>query len=147
MKLSNLTNIQITLLIHTKLKIQIMDKSKSIAGIVGPTLILMILSELKVWNATLYDTQIVPLIYLSGVLFFIAGLSIVRKHNIWAWGWQTLITIIGWLGLVLGTLRMFLPQLYISKFRNDNSAFVIELFLILIGFFLTVKAYLPSKKS
>ena len=124
-----------------------MDKSKSIAGIVGPTLILMILSELKVWNATLYDTQIVPLVYLSGVLIFIAGLSIVRKHNIWVRSWQTLITIIGWLGLVLGTLRMFLPQLYISKFRNDNSAFVIELFLILIGLFLTVKAYLPSKKS
>ena len=124
-----------------------MDKSKSIAGIVGPTLILMILSELKVWNATLYDTQIVPLVYLSGVLFFIAGLSIVRKHNIWVWGWQTLITIIGWLGLVLGVLRMFLPQLYITKFRNDNSALAVELFLILIGCVLTVKAYLPNKKS
>ena len=123
-----------------------MDKSKSIAGIVGPTLLLMVLSELKVWNATLYDTQIVPLVYLSGVLFFIAGLSIVRKHNIWVWGWQTLITIIGWLGLVLGGLRMFLPQLYITKFRNDNSALAVELFLILIGCILTLKAYLPTKK-
>ena len=123
-----------------------MDKSKSIAGIVGPTLILMILSELKVWNATLYDTQIVPLVYLSGVLFFIAGLSIVRKHNIWVRSWQTLITIIGWLGLVLGILRMFFPQLYISKFRNENSAFAVEIILIFIGIILTLKAYLPTKK-
>jgi len=123
-----------------------MEKSKSIAGIVGPTLILMVLSELKVWNATLYDAQIVPLVYLSGVLMFIAGLSIVRKHNIWAWGWQTLITIIGWLGLLFGILRMFLPQMYIAKFKNDNSAFAVELILILIGLILTVKAYLPTKK-
>ena len=124
-----------------------MDKSKSIAGIVGPTLMLMVLSELKVWNFTLYDTQIVPLVYLSGVLFFIAGLSIVRKHNIWVWGWQSLITIIGWLGLLLGILRMFFPQMYSAKFKNDNFAFAVELFLILIGLILTVKAYLPSKKS
>ena len=123
-----------------------MDKSKSIAGIVGPTLMLMVLSELKVWNVTLYDTQIVPLVYLSGVLFFIAGLSIVRKHNIWVWGWQSLITIIGWLGLLLGILRMFFPQMYTAKFKNDNFAFVVELMLILIGLILTVKAYLPTKK-
>jgi len=123
-----------------------MDKSKSIAGIVGPTLMLMVLSELKVWNFTLYDTQIVPLVYLSGVLFFIAGLSIVRKHNIWVWGWQSLITIIGWLGLLLGILRMFFPKMYSTNFRNDNFAFVVELMLILIGLILTVKAYLPTKK-
>ena len=124
-----------------------MEKSKSIAGIVGPTLILMVLSELKVWNATLYDTQIVPLVYLSGVLIFIAGLSIVRKHNIWVRGWKTLLTIIGWLGLLLGILRMFFPQMYTAKFKNDNFAFVVELMLILIGGILTVKAYMPTKES
>ncbi len=59
-----------------------MEKSKSIAGLVGPTLIAMVLSELSVWNPSLYDEQIVPLVYLSGVLLFIAGLSIVHKHNI-----------------------------------------------------------------
>lgn len=46
-----------------------MEKSKSIAGIVGPTLIVMTFSEI-------YDTQIIPLIYLNGVLLFIAGLAI-----------------------------------------------------------------------
>ena len=134
-------------MIYNKFKKYQMEKSKSIAGIVGPTLIVMVLSELKVWNATLYDTQIVPLVYLSGVLFFIAGLSIVRKHNIWVWGWQSLITIIGWLGLILGILRMFFPQMNITKFRNDNFAFAVELILIFIGLILTIKAYLPIKKT
>lgn len=124
-----------------------MNKSKSIARIVGPSLIVMVTSELKVWNPTLYDEQIIPLIYLSGVLMFIAGLSIIHKHNFWVRGWQTIITIIGWFGLLLGTLRMFLPQMYNSNFENDNSALVVEIILILIGVFLTYKAYFTLKKD
>ena len=81
-----------------------MEKSKSIAGIVGPTLIVMVLSELKIWNPTLYETQIVPLVYLSGVLLFIAGISIVRIHNISVVGWQTSVKIIGWLVILLGLI-------------------------------------------
>jgi hypothetical protein len=123
-----------------------MDKSKSIAAIVGPTLVVMVLSELKTWNPTLYDTQIVPLVYLSGVLFFIAGLAIIGKHNIWIWGWQTTITVIGWFGILLGLLRMFFPQTYKAQFKNDNAALGVELSLILIGIFLTFKAYSPTKK-
>jgi len=46
----------------------------------------------------------------------------------------------------LGILRMFFPQMYSAKFKNDNFAFIVELMLILIGLILTVKAYLPTKK-
>jgi len=123
-----------------------MEKSKSIAGIVGPTLLVMVLSELKLWNPTLYDTQIVPLVYISGVLFFIGGIAIVRSHNIWILGWQTSLTIIGWLAVLLGCARMFFPQMYISQFKNDNSALFVEIVLILLGTFLTFKAYLPMKR-
>jgi len=123
-----------------------MEKSKSIAAIVGPTLIVMVLSEFKIWNPTLYDTQIVPLVYLSGVLMFIAGLTIVRKHNIWVWEWQTTITVIGWLSILLGLLRMFLPQMYKAQFKNDNFALIVEISLILIGILLTFKAYFPMKR-
>ncbi|MBP6370272.1 MAG: hypothetical protein KA298_05310 [Paludibacteraceae bacterium] len=123
-----------------------MDKSKSLAKIVGPTLIVMIFSEMKIWNPTLYDTQIVPLIYLNGVLLFVAGLAIVNKHNIWTFSWQTILTIVGYLGIVLGLFRMLFPQVQQGKFENNNSILVIEIILILIGLFLTIKAYCPSKK-
>lgn len=118
-----------------------MEKSQSIAGIVGPTLIVVVLSELNVWNPTLYDTQIVPLVYLSGVLMFIAGLTIIRKHNRWLWGWQTTITVVGWFGMLLGLFRMFFPQMVKTRFMNGNVTFIVEIFLILIGIFLTFKAY------
>ncbi|HQF01572.1 MAG TPA: hypothetical protein PKZ05_05815 [Bacteroidales bacterium] len=123
-----------------------MDKSKSLAKIVGPTLIVMIFSEMKIWNPTLYDTQIVPLIYLNGVLLFVAGLAIVNKHNIWTFSWQTILTIVGYLGIVLGLFRMLFPQVQQGKFENNNSILVIEIILILIGLFLTIKAYCPTKK-
>ncbi len=76
----------------------------------------------------------------------VAGLSIVRSHNIWVPGWQLILTIIGWLGIGLGLIRMFFPQLYTAQFKNDSSTLVVELLLILLGVVLTVKAYFPLKK-
>jgi uncharacterized membrane protein YoaK (UPF0700 family) len=37
------------------------------------------------------------LIFLSGVPLFVAGVAIVRVHNIWAGGWPVLVTLLGWL--------------------------------------------------
>lgn len=124
-----------------------MDKSKSIAKIIGPTLVVMIFSEMRIWNPTLYDTQIVPLIYLNGVLLFIAGLAIVKSHNIWTLNWQIILTIVGYLGIVVGLFRMLFPQVQKGNFENNNSIFSIEVFLILVGLFLTYKAYYPMKKA
>lgn len=124
-----------------------LEKSKSIAGIVGPTLIVMVASELKWWNASLYDEQIVPLVYLSGVLLFIAGLSIIKRHNFWVRSWQTSITLSGWVVIFLGFIRMFFPQAYKAQFKNDTIAFVVEILLIALGLFLTFKAYWPLRKS
>jgi membrane-bound ClpP family serine protease len=123
-----------------------MDKSKSIAKIVGPTLTVMVLSEMRIWNPTLYDTQIVPVIYLNGILLFVAGLAIVKNHNIWTFGWQTILTIVGYAGIILGLFRMFFPQVQQEKFENNNSIMVVEILLILVGLFLTLKAYYPRKK-
>jgi len=123
-----------------------MDKSKLIASIVGPTLVVMVLSEMKLWNPTLYYTQIVPLIYLNGVLLFIAGLAILRNHNIWIYNWQMLITIIGYLLIFLGVFRMFFPQLQKSEFDNSNFILFFQIILVFVGIFLTYKSFYPERK-
>lgn len=123
-----------------------MDRSRSIAGLVGPALLVIVVSELRIWNPTLYDDQIVPLVYLSGVLFFIAGLAIVRAHNIWVAGWPVVITVLGWLGMLLGISRAFFPRAHIAGFENDLKALVVEIALILAGAFLSFKAYGPRSK-
>ena len=123
-----------------------MDKSKSIAKIVGPTLTVMVLSEMRFWNPTLYDTQVVPVIYLNGILLFVAGLTIVKNHNIWTFGLQSILTIVGYAGIILGLFRMFFPQVQQSNFENNNSILIVEVILILVGLFLTFKAYYPTKE-
>ena len=66
-----------------------MASSKALAGLVGPTIVAMIVSEYPLVQPHLYDTQIPPVVYLSGVLMFVAGLAIMRVHNLWALDWST----------------------------------------------------------
>src|SRR5580765_8889560 len=89
-----------------------MPESKRIAGLVGPTIVAMIASEFPLVQPHLYDDQIPPVVYLSGVLMFVAGLAIVRSHNHWARDWTVLVTLSGWFSLVLGLFRMFNADLY-----------------------------------
>ncbi|SFC42376.1 hypothetical protein SAMN05421780_105169 [Flexibacter flexilis DSM 6793] len=124
-----------------------MNKSISLAGIIGPSLLVMVGSETRFWNPSLYDTQITPLVYMSGTLLFIAGLAIVRQHSVWVWKWPVLITMTGWLGMLLGIARMFFPQTYQRQFHNDNSALAVELLLIAIGILLTYKAYFGKRSD
>lgn len=123
------------------------EKSKSIAAIVGPTLVVMIISEMKFWNPSLYDDQIVPVIYLNGLLFFVAGLSIVRYHNVWTKQWPVILTVIGYATMVLGLFRMFLPNVQEAEFENNNTVMGIQLILLVLGVFLTIKSYKSTKYS
>ena len=50
------------------------------------------------------------LIFLSGLLTMPAGLAIVLHHNIWAADWRVLITILGWLAIIGGAVRLLAPQ-------------------------------------
>jgi len=50
------------------------------------------------------------LIYLTGVITMAAGLAIVLTHNVWALSWRVLITLIGWLFVVGGAVRIVVPQ-------------------------------------
>src|SRR5262245_47845673 len=82
-------------------------ESRRIASLLGPTIIVMIVAEFPLVQPHLYDAQIPPVVYLSGVLMFIGGLAIVRAHNRWRSDWTTLVTVSGWFALALGIVRMF----------------------------------------
>lgn len=46
------------------------------------------------------------LIYIAGVLALVAGLALVNTHNVWVAGWPVVITISGWLCLIVGVIRV-----------------------------------------
>src|SRR5262245_42838524 len=50
------------------------------------------------------------LIYLSGLLMMTAGLATVLVHNRWALGWAVIITILGWIATIGGSVRIICPQ-------------------------------------
>jgi len=117
--------------------------SKRIAGLVGPTIVVMTASEFPLVQPHLYDTQIPPVVYLSGVLMFVGGLAIVRAHNHWAADWTVLVTLSGWFFLALGLFRMFAAGLYQSGSAHVSSAtfMVVEGMLLVIGLVMTIMAY------
>jgi hypothetical protein len=50
------------------------------------------------------------LIFLSGLLTLPVGTAIVLTHNVWVTNWPVLITIVGWLGVISGVVRIFAPK-------------------------------------
>jgi hypothetical protein len=52
----------------------------------------------------------ITLVYLFGLFDFAAGLAIVLTHNVWVANWRVLITLIGWLTLIRGAVRVLAPE-------------------------------------
>jgi hypothetical protein len=79
------------------------------------------------------------------MLLLVAGLAIVRVHNVWSGGWRVVVTVLGWLAVISGLLRMFLPfwAAGIASTLGQSSAPVIigALLPLLVGGFLTYKAF------
>jgi uncharacterized membrane protein HdeD (DUF308 family) len=97
----------------------------------------------------LYSKQIPPVVYLSGVLMFVAGLAIVRAHNSWRCDWTVLVTLTGWFALLLGLVRMFAAERYqqSTESTGTNVFMAIEGVLFGLGLFLTFKAYISHPSS
>jgi len=120
-----------------------MNKSKQIGGLVGPTIVAIILSEFPLVQPHLYDAQIPPVVYISGTLFFVGGLAIVRAHNLWVRNWTLLITLSGWVSLLLGLFRMFFAGTYLkgSASTSATTFIVLEIILLIVGLIITFKSY------
>jgi hypothetical protein len=115
-----------------------MNNSKNIAGLIGPSLIAITIPELfstHIWASTAYE------VYVNGSLLFVAGLAIVRAHNHWVKSWPVVITFVGWFLFLGGLFRMFAPEMQLESAKNTASVIAITIFVLLIGVFLSFKAY------
>ena len=116
-----------------------MNKSKQLAGLIGPILIVLSISEMvtsQIWlNVSATQT------YLSGALWFVASLSIILKHNIWAFSWPVFVTIIGWFAFFGGLGRMFFPNAALKGSQDGVVVLAFQIILLTIGIILTFVAY------
>jgi hypothetical protein len=129
-----------------------MAHSKLIAGLVGP--LLAAIGVAMLINRNLFPAMIgelahnTGLIFLSGLLVLLAGLAIVRVHNVWTGGWRILVTVIGWLAIASGLVRMWFPQgaAPIAEALGGvaTGLWIGGLVTLALGAFLSYKAYSPD---
>jgi hypothetical protein len=126
-----------------------MTTSKTIAGLIGPTLVAiasgMLLNIGSFPALAEQASRDLALIFVSGILLFVAGLAIVRVHNRWTNGWPVLVTVLGWLFVLSGLARMLFPTglAAIAAGIGQMSGAIMAAAIVLLGLgaFLSFKAY------
>ena len=123
-----------------------MTTSKMIAGLIGPTLVAIgaaILFNLSIFPAMIEQATRDPgLVFLTGILLFVVGLAIVRAHNNRAGGWPLMLTVLGWLAILGGLIRMFFPaRLGAIAASLGQGIIAVAVIMLVIGAFLSFKAY------
>ncbi|MDQ2954404.1 MAG: hypothetical protein M3R18_05625 [Pseudomonadota bacterium] len=86
------------------------------------------------------------LTYFAGVLGMFAGLAVVLTHNVWTLNWPVIITLLGWLALVRGAIRVLFPEraeaLAIKMLARDNVLIGSVIVALALGVILSFFGYL-----
>ena len=124
-----------------------MDRSRFIAGLIGPTLVAVAVSILvnggMIGGIAEQLGRDYSLIFISGVITLPAGLAIVLAHNVWR-GWPVVVTIFGWLAILSGAVRiLFAPHLaeVIPGVVLGPAPMIAAIIVLLLGLFLSWKAF------
>ena len=126
-----------------------MENSIFLAKILGPYVIIVALAflfNLKAYQKVLEDfCKNSALVYLGGIYAFLFGLLVVLFHNVWVAGWQVIITIFGWVGIIKGVWLIVFPNTvakFTQAYQKKTALLTISLVIVLVlGIFLTVKGY------
>jgi hypothetical protein len=99
-----------------------MATSIFLARLIGP--IALVIGLALVFNGAVYRTMTqqfldsFALIFLAGTLTLAAGLATVLSHNVWSADWRVIITVLGWLWVIGGAVRLGAPQFAASMGRS-----------------------------
>jgi hypothetical protein len=127
-----------------------METSIFLARLIGPVLLVMGVG--MVANRQGFRTMAEEflasraLIFLAGLLALVPGLAIVLVHNVWAFDWRLIITVLGWLSVIGGMFRILLPQQVTAvgsaMLARDHVLTVGGIAMLVIGAILTLFGYL-----
>ena len=132
-----------------------MQRSVFLAKLIGP--LLAAIGTALIFNANTFlamGSEFVKshaLIYVSGLLALTAGLAIVNLHTVGSADWRVAITIIGWLCVFGGVMRVVFPRIVeeigtaILTNTNDTWAIGEGIIVLAIGAWLSYAGYAPVK--
>lgn len=88
------------------------------------------------------------LLALAGGFTFTLGLLLVLAHNHWDWNWRLLVTVLSYILLIQGIVRLFLPEWtkeVAHRFDHAQSVRVAGFIMAVIGIFLLVCTFFTSQ--
>ncbi len=126
-----------------------MQDSRVIAKIIGPLLVISALGmllNLKTYQSLIQEfSKSASLCYLGGFLALALGLVILQFNNKWEAEWPVVITILGWISVVKGTILLVFPQLILGLWHpltgTPTPLIVSSVISLAVGAFLTIKGY------
>lgn len=99
-------------------------------------LIVSAINELMTQRATML---------LVGIMTFIVGLLLVVSHNVWVMAWPVVVTIIAWLTLIGGLIRLFCPdtvhKIWKRVIDKPVKIVVCGIISLIVGLFLLYNVY------
>jgi len=120
-----------------------------IAKLMGPILFVVALSVLineKSTRAMAKDVLGSPaLIYIFGIVDLLLGLVIVAVHNLWVLDWRVIITLIGWISIVRGVVRILFAPYIMKKapklLKTQGLLMGIAIVMLVLGAVLSYYGY------
>ena len=120
-----------------------------IARLIGPLFVAIGVGVLI--NAPFYVGAVIEgvhsptLVYMSGVASMLAGLAMLNAYRAWTADWRVIVTVLGWLMVIAGIVRIVLPQIVTALattiYSGPTALSIAGVIVLVLGGFLTVKGY------
>ncbi len=123
--------------------------AQTIARLVGPLFVAIGLGVLL--NRATYAAAIAEgvrspvLVYLAGTGTLLAGLAILNAYRAWTADWRVIVTVLGWMFIIAGIVRIVLPTVATSLSSTIYSAPVamalMGIVVLAVGGYLSFEGY------
>ena len=84
-------------------------------------------------------------ICILGFLNLIFGLLIILAHNVWAFNWTLIVTLLGYYVLIKGIVYLFFPpypdKKKLAKFSKGSTRISVGVICLVLGLYLTVMTF------
>lgn len=127
-----------------------MDISFVLARIIGITMTILYAGAIINFKFLQRSVQTIEeqpiLLYLAGFIALTLGVLVIEFHNLWVWDWRVIITVLGWLLLIDGSMGLLMPGAAqrvgrALLVRNANLAFLECILMLFVGLYLSVMGF------
>jgi len=125
-----------------------------IARLIGPPFAVLGLGMLL--NATFYAAAVGQgahspvLIAIAGMATLVAGTAILNAYRAWTADWRVLVTVIGWIFIIAGLIRLILPTLAETLapavYSGPAALMVAGVVVLIVGGILSFEGYRTAIK-